>query len=355
MFDNTKVGSWIAGLDAFPKVDTAYLNRTTRGGLTTIICFTLMAYLMLARIGNWSFPPSIQRFVVDKTLGSRTHLNFDISIATPCEKVIVILGDDATETVRTLDGAIDMQVETFPWHYSKSAEKGKTRSVQGCRIKGLAEVNKVKGRLVFLPIVQAMTTFGKMLSSIDDSLNFSHVIHHLNFGSSYPGMKNPLEGSKQTTMSPHERFIYHLAIIPTFFSRQSWDGTGHLNALSTYQYSICGLKSMNGDMDGEKTGLHFRFDYEPLAVIISRDGCSFAHLLVELFGILGGIYTSSGVISNFVNWVNGAAIFLLTWRQREKKIKTSFDAEWTAAAARRSGNIAKSASLVEGEALLDST
>lgn len=105
--DTVKDG--ITRLDAFPKFDTAYLEKTLSGGYVTIVTYTVLGLLMCTELARYVLPPLQQRYVVDPLLGSQVALSLDISVATPCDKLAVlqveqtgntrILGDDSLSMV----------------------------------------------------------------------------------------------------------------------------------------------------------------------------------------------------------------------------------------------------------------
>ena len=74
----------IRSLDAFPKVESPYLNKTSCGGIASIITYALMGGLMLAEVFKWAMPPVSMQFTVDKTVAKKMILSFDISVATEC-------------------------------------------------------------------------------------------------------------------------------------------------------------------------------------------------------------------------------------------------------------------------------
>uniref|UniRef100_UPI00398EEB37 endoplasmic reticulum-Golgi intermediate compartment protein 3 n=1 Tax=Pristiophorus japonicus TaxID=55135 RepID=UPI00398EEB37 len=77
---------------------------------------------------------------------------------------------------------------------------------EGCQVYGFLEVNKVAGNFHFAPgksfqqshvhvhavEIHDLQTFGL------DNINMTHYIKHLSFGSDYPGIVNPLDGSNIT-------------------------------------------------------------------------------------------------------------------------------------------------------------
>ena len=88
-----RVKGWIVGLDAFPKVDTAYLEKTRSGGLLTLITIGLLSTLMMAELFDQLTPPLVQNYVVDPTVGETTKMSLDISVASACDQLVVRQGE----------------------------------------------------------------------------------------------------------------------------------------------------------------------------------------------------------------------------------------------------------------------
>lgn len=88
----------VARLDAFPKFDTAYLERTLSGGYVTIVTYAILGLLMCTELARYTFPPLQQRYVVDPLLGSQVILSLDISVATPCSKLVALQVEQAGKT-----------------------------------------------------------------------------------------------------------------------------------------------------------------------------------------------------------------------------------------------------------------
>lgn len=101
----------VARLDAFPKFDTAYLEKTLSGGYVTIITYTLLGLLMCTELTRYVLPPLQQRYVVDPLLGSQVVISLDISVATPCDKLAVLQVEQAENTHILGDNALAMTDE----------------------------------------------------------------------------------------------------------------------------------------------------------------------------------------------------------------------------------------------------
>lgn len=288
----------VKSCDAFPKVDVTYLNLTTSGGITSIVAYTLIAVLTLFELFRYLFTPVLDYSLhVDPELQSQIQLHFDMSIATPCELLIFAVVDAGgqKEIVNHMVSA-----EPISWRSSTNTE--------GCRVRASIPLNKVGGSLLILPsAIQLPGPFGHILVFVDKRVNFSHRIHRFAFGPSADSLgrrfkekyfKNPLDGAQVPSLDTHSRFNYDLSVIPTKYVNSQ----GHIQ-LSTNQYSVSGFKSRKDDPSVILPGLYFVYDLEPMAVKIRSEYRSFIWFLVDILGIIGGIYTCSGLIHHAVHHV----------------------------------------------------
>jgi hypothetical protein len=344
--EDTRVGSLIKELDAFPKVDTAYLQKTSSGGLFTILTVGLLGTLMCAELFRYLMPALQQYYIVDPTIGYRVPLELDISIATECEKLVVLQGDVAGGT-RILNDELEAYAEDFAnvrttaGDWAKQVMKHKSleeEQIYGCRIRGRIDVSNSGGKLMILPITVAMGQLGAFLSRLDDSVNFSHYVHHLSFGTTYPGMSNPMNGVNQLTMRPHEHFTYFLSIIST-----SYKAAGR--NIQTNQYALNGFKSQLGADEVDDPGLFFNYSHEPLALIITHESIDFISFLIHLVGIIGGVYTCTGLIHQIIHTAWTRLIKLVGWGQR--KDAKRFDAGWSPVMGQDRPRIVKTIALSE--------
>lgn len=289
----------VKGCDAFPKVDVTYLNLTTSGGLTSIVAYTLITLLTVFELWRYLFVPTVNYSLrVDPELQSDIKLHFDISIATPCNQLVFAVVDAGgqKEFVNHL-----VKAEEIQWRQSSSSPV-----VEGCRVKSSLPLNKVGGSLLILPnAIQLPGPFGHILIFVDKRVNFSHRIHRFAFGPSGENLgrdfkeryfKNPLDGAQVPSLDSHLRFTYDLSVVPTKYIN-SYSRV----QLSTNQYSVKGFKSRRDDPSVILPGLYFMYDLEPLAVSIRSDYKSFIWFIVDVLGIIGGIYTCSGLIHHAVH------------------------------------------------------
>lgn len=70
--------------DAFSKTQATYKERTTRGGLLTVLVGIIVGLLVWYEAREYLFGEANYEFSVDRGLGTTLQLNFDATVATPC-------------------------------------------------------------------------------------------------------------------------------------------------------------------------------------------------------------------------------------------------------------------------------
>lgn len=95
--ERKKRASWfykIAGLDAFPKLDAKHLRQSTPGGVATVILVTMMLLLSLLELFQFIVVPfTTSTILIDPKVSHRLSMQLDISIASPCDSILVELMD----------------------------------------------------------------------------------------------------------------------------------------------------------------------------------------------------------------------------------------------------------------------
>lgn len=95
---------------------------------------------------------------------------------------------------------------------------------EGCNVFGYIEVNKVAGNFHFAP----GKSFQQQHAHVHDLqafkvsyFNTSHTIHRLSFGRDYPGLVNPLDGTKKIAPPAvgSAMYQYFIKIVPTTYRR----------------------------------------------------------------------------------------------------------------------------------------
>lgn len=228
----------IRQFDAFPKTQSIYTQRSSRGGLLTILSTITLLYLLWAELSSYLYGERAYSFAVDSQIQSTMQINLDITVAMQCHYLTVDVRDAVGDRLHVSDSEFTKDGTTFEIGHADrldamprqeiSAEKTinaarrrpsvlyrkkpqnkkfskqqafrKTAHVvpegPACRIYGSMEVKRVTGNL-------HITTLGHGYLSFEHTdhklMNLSHVIHEYSFGPYFPEIAQPLDSSVETT------------------------------------------------------------------------------------------------------------------------------------------------------------
>ncbi|ORC88623.1 ERGIC and golgi family 3 [Trypanosoma theileri] len=168
----------------------------------------------------------------------------------------------------------------------------------GCNFKGSLKLKKVSGLLMFTP------KRGKYGFKIADVMQFdaSHIIKKFSIGDervsrfSRRGVYYPLNGQ---TFDAQRRFAevkYFLKVVPTGYLTDK----GNEVLGSTYEYSVQWSNRFIPIGFGHLPSVEFSFDFSPIQVNNYFKRPPFYHFLVQLCGIVGGLFVVLGMIDGLV-------------------------------------------------------
>lgn len=89
----------ITSLDIFPKIDASYVDKTSGGGLFSMVVYGMLTILTASELYSYLWPAMRQDFIVDRTFGEQLEMDLDISVATPCDKLLVVVAEDKGKTI----------------------------------------------------------------------------------------------------------------------------------------------------------------------------------------------------------------------------------------------------------------
>ncbi|XP_078274719.1 endoplasmic reticulum-Golgi intermediate compartment protein 3 isoform X1 [Rhinoraja longicauda] len=175
---------------------------------------------------------------------------------------------------------------------------------EGCQVYGFLEVNKVAGNFHFAPgksfqqshvhvhavEIHDLQTFGL------DNINMTHYIRHLSFGSDYPGIVNPLDGSNITAQQASMMFQYFVKIVPTIYVKL--DG----EMVRTNQFSVTRHEKVANGLIGDQglPGVFVLYELSPMMVKFTEKHRSFTHFLTGVCAIIGGVFTVASLIDSLI-------------------------------------------------------
>lgn len=330
-----KALSLVKELDAFPKVPESYVETTATGGTVSLIAFTAMALLVFFEFFVYRETWMKYEYEVDKDFSSKMRINIDITVAMKCQHVGADILDLA-ETMITSNGLryepviFELSPQQRIWHRTllliqnrlreehalqevlyKSVLKGAptalpprennpTEPLSACRIHGHVYVNKVAGNFhvtVGKPINHPRGHAHIAAFVSHETYNFSHRIDHLSFGEEIPGIINPLDGTEKITDNNNQMFQYFITVVPTKLH------TSKVSA-DTHQFSVTERERVINHAAGSHgvSGIFVKYDTSSLMVTVSEQHMPLWQFLVRLCGIIGGIFSTTGMLHGLVGF-----------------------------------------------------
>ncbi|KAI8084769.1 endoplasmic reticulum vesicle transporter-domain-containing protein [Halteromyces radiatus] len=309
-----------AVFDAFPKVEADNQTRSEKGGLLTLI---LTCFLLFLTFGEYSEYRKLQtgyQFKVDSTIDQSLKINMDFTVAMPCPVLMVHVYDVSgqrmhlTEELKMVPAEFSVGTATKyraakdPKYIKEiiNAAKGKpydeqvARDMGACRIYGSIQANKVAANL---HVTAAGHGYHGSTHTDHSVLNFTHRIDEFSFGEFYPNLVNPLDNSVEISDSHFEVLQYLISVVPTTY----FDVDG--NMVLTNQYAVTDSRKAYAEEEGPRVvpGIFFKYDIEPISVVIHEYHSSFFGFLVRLCGIIGGSVVTVGFIYRTIKfcWTGG--------------------------------------------------
>lgn len=172
---------------------------------------------------------------------------------------------------------------------------------------------------------------------IEAAFNFSHYVNDLSFGPHYPSLLNPLDKTISTTPAHFHKFQYYLSIVPTIFTkRRVSTKSGSLDPAAIPQPPTLDLVPVK-DKDGKEVlhvlnqlsnadskslftnqyaatsqsreipensvpGIFFKYDIEPILLIVAEQRSSFLALVVRLVNVVSGVLVAGGWMFQLGGW-----------------------------------------------------
>ncbi|XP_058842224.1 endoplasmic reticulum-Golgi intermediate compartment protein 2-like [Acipenser ruthenus] len=324
-------------LDAFPKVPESYVETTASGGTVSLIAFTTMAVLAILEFFVYQHTWMKYEYEVDKDFSSKLRLNIDVTVAMRCQYIGADVLDLAETMVAASDGLtyepvhFDLSPLQRIWQRTllhiqsrlqeehslqdvlfKSVFKGAPTSLpprednpsqppNACRIHGHLYVNKVAGNFHItvgkaIPHPRGHAHLAALISH--DTYNFSHRVDHLSFGEEIPGIINPLDGTEKISVEHNHMFQYFITIVPTKLK------TYKISA-DTHQFSVTEQERVINHATGSHgvSGIFMKYDISSLMVTVTEQHMPFWQFLVRLCGIIGGIFSTTGMVHGLVGFL----------------------------------------------------
>ncbi|KAL4194717.1 hypothetical protein AMTRI_Chr05g69930 [Amborella trichopoda] len=324
----------LKSLDAFPRAEEHLLQKTQSGAVVSIMGLVIMATLFVHELKYYLATYTVHQMSVDLKRGETLPIHINMTFpALPCEGLyLTSLLPFLTETFHLLrlnnDGYIighefisdlvekeheshkhgsngdksnheESSLEVHAHGFGKDPEK-MVKSVkqaladgEGCQVYGVLDVQRVAGN--FHISVHGLNIFvAQQIFEGAMHVNVSHEIHDLSFGPKYPGIQNPLDGTKRILRDASGTFKYYIKIVPTEY-RYIWK-----EVLPTNQFSVTEYFVPMHEFDRTWPAVYFLYDLSPITVTIKEERRSFLHFLTRLCAVLGGTFALTGMLDRWM-------------------------------------------------------
>jgi len=294
-------------------------EQTTSGGFVSLACAIFIAYLFLSELVSFLTPETITDMYVDAHQDTgpdhaMIHINLNMTLPRmPCAVTSVDAQDIMGTHVVDVGGELHkLRLDEFgrPKRDSRgnplSADAGNPQDQkgEGCEVSGYLIVNKVPGNFHISAHSHANLVpvfFGR------EPMNVSHYINHLSFGileetsqlADVAGAHiNPLKGTRKVAEPDQydsqnaKSYEYYIKIVPTVYDK-----------LNGKQYRSFQFVADSNEVVGryQLPAAYFRYDLSPITVHFTERRKSFAHFLVQICAIIGGVFTVLGLVNSFLN------------------------------------------------------
>ncbi|KAG4306058.1 hypothetical protein PORY_000046 [Pneumocystis oryctolagi] len=226
-------------LDFFRKIEPSYIEKSSKGGVLTIIWSFLLIFFLWKEISIYITGVEEHQFHIEKDLMEYMNLEVDIVVAMPCDVLDINVKDATSELILAGEvlkkdqvlfdtTSIDFSskhlqpiqsVKQVFHNQKKENIKQRTyvKGVSACRIYGKVVIHRVRGN--FHITAQGHGYGIKHLSHNRPEMNFTHVIRHFSFGEHYPNIISPLDNTGRVTKHIQDFYLfqYYISIIPTTY------------------------------------------------------------------------------------------------------------------------------------------
>lgn len=296
--------------DAFPKVDNEHTVRSVRGALSTIMTYFFGLVVLWIEVGGFLGGYVDHQFIVDDQVQTDLLINVDMIVAMPCKYIHTNVVDITDDRVLASE-RLNFQGSNFfvppmfrvnsPIHDTETPELDHVLrenlraefNVEGqrfndqegtaCHIFGSIPVNQVSGD--FHITAKGIGYRDREITPME-SLNFSHVIQEFSYGNFYPLIDNPLDFTAEVTEHRTQAYKYYTKVVPTRYQKLGI-------VMDTNQYSLTEQHQVfDPNQQGparQVPGIYFRYEFEPIKLVIEEKRLPFIQFVAKLGTILGGL------------------------------------------------------------------
>ncbi|KAI1948559.1 serine/threonine protein kinase, CMGC, dual-specificity [Ophidiomyces ophidiicola] len=360
--DKQDLAAGLRTFDAFPKTKPTYTTATRRGGQWTVLIVIFCGALVCSELVTWYRGTENQHFSVEKGVSHEIQMNLDAVVRMPCDAIRVDMQDAAGDmifagqllhkeptswdvwnrelnfagrggsrqyqTLSAEDNArlSEQEEDQHVGHVLGEVRRSRKRqfpkgpkirshdTVDSCRLYGSLEGNKVQGN--FHITARGFGYFDIQGGVELHQLNFTHLITELSFGPHYSTLMNPLDKTMASTEDNFYRYQYYMSVVPTIYTRagtvdpysqrlpdpSTITPSQRRNTIFTNQYAVTSQSRLLPKTMHSVPGIFFKFDIEPILLVISEERGSFLALLVRLVNVVSGVLVAGGWMFQLTSW-----------------------------------------------------
>lgn len=148
------------------------------------------------------------------------------------------------------------------------------------------------------------------------------MINELSFGHHYPSLMNPLDKTIAESETHYYKFQYFLSIVPTIYSRsrrsfeslaQAFNNHGS-SFVATNQYAATSQHGALPESPMLVPGIFFKYNFEPILLIVSEERASFMSLLLRVINTVSGVLVTGGWLYQMTSWAGDV------WGRRKSRM-----------------------------------
>ena len=275
-----------------------------------------MALLFLNELINYCSSKTSSRMYVDVNRGTdKLKVNIDIDIDhLPCDILAILTSDALGERSTDIKGEIFKSrldkkgklLDTKKYEVNEpNYDKVKTEinNNEGCKLKGFFFVDAVPGSFLITSSYHG-NTVQRLAHEGVLKINAQHKINEIsfgetnerfkiwsNFGKKIAKLSYTLNNIKKNYDQKTSVYQYYLKIVPTKY-------VTFKNEINDYQYTYNSYAERGIQ---EMPSMHFRYDVSPITVEYKLYKETFLNFLINIFAILGGVFTVTGIIDAIIH------------------------------------------------------
>lgn len=152
------------------------------------------------------------------------------------------------------------------------------------------------------------------------------MITELSYGPYYGSLLNPLDKTIATTDENYYVYQYYMSVVPTIYTRAgnvdpyvgavpdpaTISGKHRKKTVFTNQYAVTSQSHVLPDAVFAIPGIFFKYDIEPILLVVSEERGSLLVLLVRLVNVVSGVLVAGGWLYQISTW----AAEMMTRRRR---------------------------------------